>query len=212
MPEYLRSTNFQNPEDSTDGPFQYANKCGHAFGWLTQNSDVFQAFYNYVHALRMHRPSWIDMYPVQNRLVDGLKADGDASTFVDIGGSMGQILKDFRASVPQYTGRLVLQELAAVVAAARETGLGSEESGIELQVHDFFTPQPVKGARAYFMRSVLHDWPDKQCRTILCHLRDAMEPGYSKILINDCVSALRFVSGPELGSIHNSWLELLLNT
>lgn len=106
----------------------------------------------------------------------------------------GQILQDFRASVPQYTGRLVLQELAAVVAAAEGMRVGGKDSGIELQVHDFFMPQPVKGTRAYFMRSVLHDWPDEQCRTILGHLRNAMEPGYSKILISDCVSASKFPS------------------
>lgn len=192
MPTYLKSTSFKNPEQSADGPFQYANKCGHAFGWLSENPEVFQAFHKYVHALRVHRPSWTDMYPVQERLIEGLRAGGDASAFVDLGGGTGQTLQDFRASVPQYTGRLVLQELAAVVAAAEGMGVGGEDSGIELQVHDFFTPQPVRGARAYFMRSVLHDWPDEQCRTILGHLRDAMEPGYSKILISDCVGASTF--------------------
>lgn len=91
-----------------------------------------------------------------------------------------------------HTGRLVLQELAAVVGAAEGTGVGGKDSGIELQVHDFFTPQPVEGARAYFMRSVLYDWPDEQCRTILGDLRDVIEPGYSKILISDCVGASAF--------------------
>ncbi|KAG8159597.1 hypothetical protein KVR01_010234 [Diaporthe batatas] len=189
MPKYLRNTHFQNPEDATDGPFQYANKCGHAFGWLSQNPKVFQAFHKYVHALRIHRPSWTDMYPAEERLVRGLRAEGDASAFVDVGGGMGQILQDFRAAVPQYTGRLVLQELAEVVGAAEAAGVGGGDTGIELQVHEFFSPQPVKGARAYFMRSVLHDWPDEQCRTILRHLKDAMVPGYSRIFISDCILA-----------------------
>jgi hypothetical protein len=26
--------------------------------------------------------------------------------------------------------------------------------------HDFFTAQPVKGARAYYFRHVFQDWPD----------------------------------------------------
>lgn len=43
------------------------------------------------------------------------------------------------------------------------------------------------GARAYYMHSVLHDWQDEQCREILRNLRDAMERGYSKILINENV-------------------------
>jgi hypothetical protein len=53
--------------------------------------------------------------------------------------------------------------------------------------HDFLTEQPVKGARAYFMHSILHDWPDDVCRKILANLADAMKPGYSKILIFECV-------------------------
>ncbi|KAI0887606.1 S-adenosyl-L-methionine-dependent methyltransferase [Annulohypoxylon maeteangense] len=186
MPAYLRSTNFQNPEDSTDGPFQYANNCPSAFSWLVQHPDVFEAFHDYVHTLRLHRPAWTDMYPVRSKLIKGLKPDGDASVFVDIGGGTGQILQDFRSDVPQYTGRLILQEIPEVVAAATEKGVGAD-GRIELQVHDFFTPQPIKGARAYFMRSVLHDWPDEQCRKILAQLKDVMEPGYSKILISDCV-------------------------
>lgn len=187
MPAYLKSTGFRNPQNSLDGSFQYANKCGSAFVWLTEHPEVFEAFHRYAHALRVHTPSWMEMYPVQERLIEGLRTGGgDASSaFVDIGGGTGQILQDFRANVPQYTGRLVLQEVPDVIAAATAMGVGKD--AIELQVHDFFKPQPIKGARAYYMRSVMHDWPDEQCRQILRHLKDAMEPGYSRILINDCV-------------------------
>ncbi|KAF2874397.1 putative O-methyltransferase [Massariosphaeria phaeospora] len=185
MPAY-RSTKFQNPE--FDGPFQYGNKWeGHAFGWLAQHPDVFH-FHGYVHALRSHRPSWTEMYPVKEHLIDGLKAEGDASALVDIGGGTGQILQDFSTAFPGYTGRLVLQELLEVIGAATAMGV-AEGKRIELQVHNFFEPQPIQGARAYFMRSVLHDWPDEQCRTILGRLKDVMEPGYSRILIDDCVVA-----------------------
>ncbi|KAI1172105.1 S-adenosyl-L-methionine-dependent methyltransferase [Nemania sp. FL0916] len=187
LPTYLKNTGFQNPEDALNGPFQYANKCGSAFTWLAERPENFRAFHAYVHALRLHRPSWSDMYSVQDNLIDGLILEGSASAFVDIGGGTGQVLQDFHEHVPRYPGRLVLQEIPEVIGAAK--GLGVAESGIELQVHDFFTPQPIKGARAYFMRSVLHDWPDDQCRKILGHLKDTMTPGYSKILISDCVVA-----------------------
>ncbi|PVI08507.1 putative O-methyltransferase [Periconia macrospinosa] len=187
MPGYLRNTKFQNPESPVDGPFQFANKHnGHAFTWLTAHPEVFAAFHGYVHTLRTHRPAWTEMYPVKERLVEDLKMD--ASAFVDLGGGVGQTLQDFNKAVPEYTGRLVLQELGEVIGAATAMGVG-EDKRIELQVHDFFTPQPIRGARAYFMRSVLHDWPDEQCRQILTHVKDAMEPGYSRILISDCVLA-----------------------
>ncbi|KAK8069583.1 hypothetical protein PG994_006199 [Apiospora phragmitis] len=191
LPEYLRNTKFQNPEIALDGPFQYANEQKPAFAWLTEHPEVFEAFHNYIHTLRQHRPSWTDMYPPQSRLVEGLKPHGDASAFVDVGSSIGQILQDSRTAVPQCTGRLVLQELPEVITAATEKCVGAD-GRIELQAHDFFTPQPVKGARAYFMRTVLHDWPDEQCRKILTQLKDAMEPGYSRILISDCATGMKF--------------------
>lgn len=53
--------------------------------------------------------------------------------------------------------------------------------------HDFLTEQPIKGARAYFMHSIMHDWPDDVCVKILAQLAKAMKPGYSKILIFEAV-------------------------
>lgn len=53
--------------------------------------------------------------------------------------------------------------------------------------HDFLKEQPVKGARAYFMHSIMHDWPDDVCQKILAPLAAAMKPGYSKLLIFDVV-------------------------
>lgn len=194
LPSYLRNTKFQNPDNAIQGPFQFGHGwTGHAFGWLTEHPEVFQAFHGYVYALRKHRPAWSEMYPVKERLIDELKMDGDSSVFVDIGGGTGQILEDFHTSVPDYAGRLVLQELPEVINAVVASGSKlAQDSRFELQTHDFFTRQPIRGARAYFMRSVLHDWQDDKCRAILNHLKDAMEPGYSRILISDCVRTPRY--------------------
>jgi hypothetical protein len=45
----------------------------------------------------------------------------------------------------------------------------------------------ITGARAYYMHSVLHDWPDDTCMSILANVKNAMERGYSKLLINENV-------------------------
>lgn len=37
------------------------------------------------------------------------------------------------------------------------------------------------------MHSCLHDWPDQECEKILGRVKEAMKPGYSKILINENV-------------------------
>ena len=41
------------------------------------------------------------------------------------------------------------------------------------------------GARAYYMHSVLHDWTDEKALEILRHLKVAMKPGYSRVLIHE---------------------------
>jgi hypothetical protein len=37
----------------------------------------------------------------------------------------------------------------------------------------------------YYLRSILHDWDDAKCAAILQNTVSAMQPGYSKILINE---------------------------
>ncbi|KAH7177254.1 S-adenosyl-L-methionine-dependent methyltransferase [Fusarium sp. MPI-SDFR-AT-0072] len=58
---------------------------------------------------------------------------------------------------------------------------------ITAMAHDFFKPQPVKGARAYFMHAVLHDWPDAQATQLLRNTKDSMTKGYSKLFVYDIV-------------------------
>ncbi|KAJ6782143.1 hypothetical protein PWT90_07435 [Aphanocladium album] len=59
--------------------------------------------------------------------------------------------------------------------------------GVEHMVHDFFTPQPVRGARMYYMRNIMHDWRDQDAAVILRHVREAMDANRSVLLIDDMV-------------------------
>ena len=59
-------------------------------------------------------------------------------------------------------------------------------SRVSFQAHDMFTPQPVKGANVYFLRYVLHDWPDSWCIKILEQVLPAMRSG-SKIIVMERV-------------------------
>ena len=144
------------------------------------------AFQAYLYGQREERPTWVDegFYPVQERLVHGLVLDGDHSALVDVGGGAGFCLEEFRAKVPQWKGQLVLQEQEAVVKQI--SGL---DPRIKVMAHNFFEPQPVRGARAYYLRNILHDWPDERCRDILRQLKDAMKDRYSKILLDENVIA-----------------------
>lgn len=85
-------------------------------------------------------------------------------------------------------GSLVLQDLPEVIDVVASGGTQVPlDPRITTQKFDLFQPQPVRGARAYFMHAVLHDWPDHTVLQILENLRPAMRPGYSKLLIADMV-------------------------
>jgi hypothetical protein len=77
------------------------------------------------------------------------------------------------------TRKLILQECEPVIESVQN----KEKLPFECQVTDFFTPQPMKGARAYFLHSVLHDWDDDICVTILENIKSALIPGYSRVLV-----------------------------
>lgn len=55
------------------------------------------------------------------------------------------------------------------------------------------TPNTILGARVYYLKNILHDWSDSQCRQILGSIRGAMRRGYSKIVIEEFVIPVRDV-------------------
>jgi hypothetical protein len=50
---------------------------------------------------------------------------------------------------------------------------------------DFFRSVPVSGD-AYTLKSILHDWDDERCTTILTRCRDRTRPS-GKVLLIECV-------------------------
>ena len=85
----------------------------------------------------------------------------------------------------------VIQDRAPVLKIAetdvwpRENPSALSAGKVQFIVHDFFTPNPIKQAEVYWLRSILHDWSDDYCVSILSALRSAMHPQKSRILICD---------------------------
>ncbi|KAJ5726579.1 uncharacterized protein N7483_007936 [Penicillium malachiteum] len=181
LPAYFHGKGWQNPNNVLDGPFQYATGTkSHYFDFLAGEPYYQQAF-NTVMIISHRRQgqNWFDFFPVEEKL-GGVTNDSDA-LLVDVGGSQGGDIIAFQKQFPHVRGRLVLQDLPIVIEAIQEKEF---PAGIEAQGYDFFDEQPVKGARAYNLRTVLHDWPDAQARQILARLREAMAPD-SLLLINE---------------------------
>ncbi|KAF4462492.1 S-adenosyl-L-methionine-dependent methyltransferase [Fusarium albosuccineum] len=107
---------------------------------------------------------------------------GPQTNHHNVAGGLGHDINEFKKFYPNHPGKLILQDLPVVV-----NDFKGIDSSIELMDHDFLTKQPIKGARAYFMHSIMHDWPDDVCQKILARLAQSMKPGYSKLLIFECV-------------------------
>ena len=50
--------------------------------------------------------------------------------------------------------------------------------------HDFFEPQPIKDASVFFLRFIIHEWPNAYAKKILKQLRAAAQPS-TKLVICD---------------------------
>jgi hypothetical protein len=119
--------------------------------------------------------------------VSEVRTDPDAVTLVDIGGGFGQALKKIQGEYPGLKGRFVVQDLPKTISQI--DAAQAKKDGFQPMAHDFFTPQPIKGAKYYHLRRVLHDWNDEACIKILQATRVAMEStaDYSRLLIHDFV-------------------------
>lgn len=59
-------------------------------------------------------------------------------------------------------------------------------SRISYQVHNFFSPQPTK-ADVYFLKMILHDWPNKDACSILRNLVPSLKYGARILLCENVV-------------------------
>ncbi|KAF2737233.1 o-methyltransferas-like protein [Polyplosphaeria fusca] len=181
LPEYLENSGYKNPSDAYDGPWQFSTKSKqHYFEWLAGRPRIQEAFNATMAISRMQRgQEWFEFYPVQERLLD----KKSQVVMVDIGGGLGHDTVNFQKAFPGAEGKLVFTDLPAVIEAVKREQLPQE---IEAVPHDFFRslPSSLHGAKAYYLRTVLHDWPDKQALQILGNIKDSMAKD-SVILINE---------------------------
>ncbi|CAD6587022.1 MAG: hypothetical protein ASARMPREDX12_002571 [Alectoria sarmentosa] len=202
LPEYLSKSQYQNPDNPIDGAFQLGHGTkNHLFEYVSQRPECSTQFQNHMAGYRTGRPSWMDpnFYPVEENLVEGTSTEHDAVFIVDVGGGKGHDLQELYRKHPKLPGKSVLQDTKGVIEEAETSGLDPK---IVLMEHDFFTKQPVIGefadttefhsltsigARAYYMHSCLHDWPDSKAHNILTSLKSGLTKGYSKLLINENV-------------------------
>ncbi|KAF2757492.1 S-adenosyl-L-methionine-dependent methyltransferase [Pseudovirgaria hyperparasitica] len=193
LPAWLAQNNYQPPADETHTAFQAAwNTHLDAFAWFAEHADHLAYFNDYMalRRQRAHDATWLSVFPVA-RYVRGWNPDVDRgvkesagrkqkAVYVNVGGGIGHQCREFRERYPDVTGEVVLQDLPHSIANALET------PGVVNMEFDFFEEQPVKDAKFYYMRGILHDHSPARGRVILEHTRDAMGPE-SILLVDEMI-------------------------
>ncbi|KAI1172937.1 S-adenosyl-L-methionine-dependent methyltransferase [Nemania sp. FL0916] len=185
LPSFLKETGFKNPTDSQASNFQRVHGHGSTYFDFIASSPLRNK--EFADAMDCHARGnilpWTEVYDT-NQIIAHAKPG--RPLVVDVGGSKGHDLDKFRqkhADIPR--GSLILQDLPEVLDNL------TVDSSITVCPHDFFTAQPIKGAAIYYLHLILHDWPNERATEILKNISEAMEPGYSRILLHEDVVALR---------------------
>lgn len=100
-------------------------------------------------------PSWLSRYPIEEETKDW---DPTKPVFVDVGGGFGHKCLEFKTEKPNIPGRVILQDLNHSIQNALPM------KDVELEVHDFFTPQTIKGLSthtSYLEREIDEDYRSK---------------------------------------------------
>lgn len=120
-------------------------------------------------------------------------------TIVDRGGGHDRVLAAILESAPHSRG--ILFDLPEVVA---KTPSLLRKHGVEKRVQivggSFFESAP-RGADAYVLKNVIHDWPDEDAACILRTVRSTAEPGTRVLLVE-------FVIPTHHRNFHGNWVDL----
>ncbi|KAF2789979.1 S-adenosyl-L-methionine-dependent methyltransferase [Melanomma pulvis-pyrius CBS 109.77] len=186
FPGFLKKNGYRNPTDEVHTVFQDAwNTELHGFDWFTQHPENLAYFNDFMASRREPELSWLTVYPVAEQ-VSSADCGPERAVYVNVGGGIGHQCAEFKQKFPEMPGRVILQDMPHSIANALPT------AGVENIVHDFFQPQPIKGAKFYFLRGVFHNHPPHKVLQLLAHTKAAMAAD-SVILIDEMIP-------PEMGA------------
>lgn len=198
LPKFLEKINYVNPQEAPLNPVKEYTGGLTMWEYLRANEGWTKVFSRLMSATASIRGDVIELLQSQQLNCE----DQDSVLLVDVGGSEGRDLISFRQHFKEARGRLVLQDLPQVIESAPSL----DEWTIEKMSYDFFTPQPVVGARAYLLHNIIHDWPDNDAKRILENVAAAMGKDNSRLLIMDQV--IREES-PTLRETSSDWLMMV---
>ncbi|GKT65341.1 O-methyltransferase [Colletotrichum tofieldiae] len=135
----------------------------------------------------LHGLTDVGGYPWESTLRNG-------AVVVDVGGGLGSSIQALRTNFPDRQNDFVgiVQDQPGMIEHATAHWQKTDpqalaRGGVKLTTHDFFNENPVKGADVYWFRSVIVDWQDGDLTTMFTHIKNAMAPGRSRLLIGEYI-------------------------
>lgn len=180
LPDFLEKNNYRDVDDIHDCPWQIGKKTSQtAFQFLFLHPRQLEDFNAFMTHQRMGSKSFLDVYPLQEEVANA-PLESTRALFVDIGGGVRHICDALKQQYPDIPGRVIVQDLPETITQA------PSRPGVEAMAHDYFTPQPIKGAKYYYFRNIMHNLADKDCLRILEQTRGAISED-SLVLIDEIV-------------------------
>ncbi|KAF9460000.1 O-methyltransferase-domain-containing protein [Collybia nuda] len=111
------------------------------------------------------------------------------ATVCDVGSGIGAFSQSLVKSFPSM--RVTLHDTPETINLSKDIWAKSNPDAV-VSGHISFAPGnfleeiPVKNQDIYYLRNIIHNWPDKEALSILKNIRNAMGP-HSRVLIHDYV-------------------------
>ncbi|KAG6372999.1 S-adenosyl-L-methionine-dependent methyltransferase [Boletus reticuloceps] len=151
---------------------------GNFFDWVKENPEIHQNYHRAMLGLSdvMGSLSVLHHYPWN-----------EVKTVCDVGASIGTVSLPLAKMHPHL--RITDQDLPEVLVQAKDVWAKNapevlQNNQVEFIPLNFLEGSPVKGQDVYYLRNIIHDWPDAEAIVIMRNVRSAMAP-HSRLLIHD---------------------------
>lgn len=148
VPEKLKANDYRSLTAGTNTVYNDLRGKPESDMWSILTPEEIQLGNVFMPTFNAEQQNFLDVYPAEERLIIGADSSSDSVLFIDVGGNTGSQAATFRRRFPHAPGRVIVQDLERV--------LNNTEPEVEPMVQDFFAPQKIQGARAYYLRMIMH--------------------------------------------------------
>ncbi|KAJ3565969.1 hypothetical protein NPX13_g7306 [Xylaria arbuscula] len=172
LPGVLRQTNYANITEGANCPWHLGHKTDRqAFEWVKERPGILGHFISWMVSQHEGYPIFLDVVDFEKKFA---VQNANDPVFVDVRGAMGHQCIALQQKYPDLVGHIQQARTHPL------PGFGGYRNPVSRLL------RTTASARAYYLRNVLHDWPDHKCVEIHQNNKCAMTED-SRILIDEMV-------------------------